>query len=136
MFKRNLLSVNRNALPKVHSCYSAVWINPKGYSTKRSENHVLNMLREGGSWIRFKDISPAVKLNTTYDFGDRKVALEISRAHQLTTSKMLAGTVFQANFHHESKEQNVGARIYHLISILNLWKRDLDDSFDLVDKYC
>lgn len=119
-----------------HVSYSAIGINPKGFSIKQSENHVLNMLREGGSWIRFKDISPAVNLKTTYDFGDRKIALEISRSHQLTTSKNIAGTVFQANFHHESKGQNVGSRINHLISILESWKRDLDNFFDLVNKYC
>ena len=118
-----------------HVSYSAIGINPKGFSIKQSENHVLNMLREGGSWIRFKDISPAVNLKTTYDFGDRKIALEISRSHRLTISKNLAGTVFQANFHHKSQGRNVSSRINHLISILESWKRDLDDFFDLVDKY-
>ena len=119
-----------------HVSYSAVGINPKGYSINQSEKHVLNMLREGGSWINFKDINPAVTLKTAYDFGNRKIALEISRSHQLTTSKNKAGTVFQANFHHESKGQNVVSRIKHINSILKSWKSDLDEFFVLVDKYC
>ena len=119
-----------------HVSYSAVGINPTGFSRKQSENHVLNMLREGGAWIRFKDIGPAVNLKTTYDFGNKKIALEISRSHQLTTNKNIAGTVFQANFHRESNGRNVGSRINHLNSILESWKRDLDDFFILVNKYC
>ncbi|MDE0308556.1 MAG: hypothetical protein OXI60_01820 [Acidiferrobacterales bacterium] len=119
-----------------HVSYSAVGINPKGYSVNRSENHVLNMLREGGSWITFKDTSPTVTLKTAYDFGGRKIALEISESHQLTASKNITGTVFQANFHHESKGQNVGSRIKHLNSILESWNRDLIEFFVLVDKYC
>ena len=118
-----------------HVSYSAIGINPKGLLTNRPDNHVFSMLREGGSWIGFNDINPAVTLKTVYDFGDRKIAVEISESHQLAASKNITGTVFQGNFHHESKGQNVGSRINHLNSILEAWKRDLNDFYILIDKY-
>ena len=118
-----------------HVNYAAVGINPTGFSPNQSKSHVLNMLREGGSWIRFKDTSPAVALNTTYDFGNKKIFLEISRLDHVTDNENISGTVFRANFHHQITDQNAASRTRILPSILESWKHDLDDFFDLVAKY-
>ena len=120
-------------VPHVH--YGAVGINPTGISANHPETHVLNMLRGRGSWMKYRDTCPAVALKTTYDFGDRRIGLEISRVNHVTNSENVVGTVFRANFHHESIEQSVVSRIRQLMSILDSWERDLKNFIELVGKY-
>ncbi len=118
-----------------HVSYDAVGINPKGYSANGHGNRVLNMLREDGAWSSFKDVSPAVTLKAAYDFGEKRIALEIFESQQLQSSEKTTQTVFQANFHRESRGHNVDSRIKHLNSIVESWQHDLREFFALVDKY-
>ncbi len=118
-----------------HVPYNAIGINPKRFVSGQYPNAVAEMLQEGGSWTKFKGMLPEVQLRTIYNDNERKIILDIAGARRAENSESKSGMLFQANIHRDLKETDVKLRIKHLFLLLDSWKNELKDFFELTDMY-
>ena len=121
-----------------HVPYRAIGINPKGFQSapRKEPIPVVNMLRDKGSWASFEDVTPEVQLKAIYRYSERIISLDIARADITENGKKTSGTLYQANIHRELTETNTEFRINRLSSVLDSWKNDLEDFYNLTNKFC
>lgn len=120
-----------------HAPYRAIGVNSKFFvrSADRAQG-VSASLRNRGAWMSFKDVMPEVALKFTYTYNDRTINLEVADARLGEGDETLQGQMFQANVHRDLTESNTKSRNERINSILDAWKRDLDDVGLLIDRFC
>lgn len=132
-------NVARRFLEKIpYPPYKAIGINLTGARLldRGSENGVADALIEGGGWMAFGDVSPAVSLKAVYHCEGRQVTLDVHDAkRRVSDGSESPGLVFAANFHRDISEMSRERRIAKLMSVLSTWKDDLSDFKNLVAKF-
>ena len=118
-----------------HIPYRAIGINPKGFKSGQEPKTVLDMLHNKGSWMSFKDVIPKVQLKAMYRYNERTITMGVSVAELTENSKTTSGTMYEANIHRELTGVDASSRIECLNSILNSWERDLEDFYNLSNKF-
>lgn len=119
-----------------HVPYRAIGINPKGIVSGQEPNPVVNMVRDNGLWMSFKDVIPEGQLKAIYRYTERTIFLDIGGADVAENDQTTSGTRFQANIHRELTETDAESRITRLSSILDSWGNDLEDFYNLTSKFC
>ena len=118
-----------------HVPYHALGINPKGIVSGQAPNPILNMLRDNGSWMSFKDVIPEGQLKAIYRYTERTIFLDIGGADVAENNQTTSGILFQANIHRELSEMDAESRIKRISSLLDTWENDLDDFCNLTNKF-
>lgn len=131
--------IARRFLEKIpYPPYKAIGINLTGARLldRGSENGAADALIEGGGWMAFGDVSPAVSLKAVYHCEGRQVTLDVHDAkRRVSDGSESPGLVFAANFHRDISETSRERRIAMLMSVLSTWKDDLSDFKNLVAKF-
>lgn len=138
------LSEENAMLPKIakrylecvpHVPYRAIGINPKGFISGQEPNPVAKMVRDNGSWMSFRDVTPELQLKAIYRYNERSIFLDIAGANTEENNKKTSGILFQANIHRDLTETDTESRIKRLSSILDSWGSDLNDFYNLTSKF-
>lgn len=119
-----------------HVPYRAIGINPKGIVYGQEPNPVVNMVRDNGLWMSFRDVIPEGQLKAIYRYTERTIFLDIGGTDVAENDQTTSGTLFQANIHRELTETDAESRITRLSSILDSWGSDLEDFYNLTSKFC
>ena len=123
-----------------NNLYSAVGVNPKIVLTIpqniRPKMKLMNSLVEKGEWLSFKDTMPEIQLKTVYDFGRKKIVLDVvEAAGKNETAGRTIGILFQANVHRDLLESRQDMRTQEILSTLSSWEQDLSDFMALVGMF-
>ena len=109
-----------------HVPYRAIGMNPKGIATGQKPNPVMNMLRNNGSWMSYKDVIPEGQLKAIYHYTEKTIFLDIADADVAEKNQTTSGILFQANIHRELTETDAESRNkrYHRFWIrgIAIWK--------------
>ena len=131
--------IARRFLEKIpYPPYKAIGINLTGTRLldRGAANGVADALIEGGRWMAFGNVSPAVSLKAAYHCEGRQITLDVHDAkRRVSDGSESPGLVFAANFHRDISEMNRERRIAKLMSVLSAWKDDLLDFKNLVAKF-
>ena len=130
-------SIAKRYLQQVpHVPYRAIGVNPKLFAPAGDHGSgVAAALRDHGTWMSFKDVTPEVILKLVYAYGDRTITLDVSDTRREAAGEMRRGQMFQANVHRDLSESNAGFRNERIGSILDAWEGDLDDVRSLIGKF-
>lgn len=120
-----------------HPAYKAVGINPAGFRPlDDASKGVATALIEGGRWMAFENVSPAVSLRAVYACEDRQITMDVRDFKKPESGgSELPGLLFEANIHRDIAETDQGQRSARLMSILSGWESDLSDFKNLVTKF-
>lgn len=115
--------------------YNALGINPKAFFPGLSSSNVREFLSEKGLWSRHQDTIPEVQLKTIYKYSERTIILDISAAQLTVNNESVSGVLFQGNFHRDLVSIDVDSRVDKIKNLLDSWKADLKEFYDLTRKY-
>ena len=130
--------IARSFLEKVpHPAYKAVGINLTGVRPLEDASEgAVTALIEGGKWMAFGGVSPAVSLQAVYSCEGKQIIMNVSDAKkQETDGSESLGLLFSANIHRDISETTQEQRIARMMSVLSEWKNDLSDFTNLVEKF-
>ena len=114
-----------------HVPYSALGLNPKVVIRNPPFSRLSKLLRTEGSWMTVGQAMPGFELKATYQMAGRRLALTLQEAQTEQGDDALLCT---ANIHREVEEDNQQMRVNSILSMLDSWKKDLDEFNALVDQ--
>ena len=118
--------------------YSAVGINPRSIrpSNDETKDSIADILTDGGKWMLFGEVMPAIQMKAFYSYQDRQITLDIGQAGaEGNDGSMSTGVLLQANIHRDIREGSQEQRIRTVSSILAAWKEDIADFNSLAAKF-
>ena len=122
-----------------HLGYRSVGINLKSFMLLEGDtsSSMLNVLRERGEWLSFKDMLPEIGLKIVYRYEGRAINMEVSLAKREEESgHSSSGLFFHANIHRNVSEiPKQSKRIAQLSEILSDWEQDVTDFCKLASKF-
>ena len=131
--------IARRFLEKVpYPPYKAIGINLTGAKLldRESVGGVANALIEGGKWMAFGDVLPAISLKALYGCENRQITMDVQDAGKREADGSESpGFVFAANIHRDIVETSQEQRIAKLMSVLSTWTNDLSDFKSLAAKF-